>query len=136
VSSRVYPSNSFSSDPEGVFCRITEQAVSSACLVSTDEIRLERRGPARVALARQIAMYLTHVGGGISLTCVGRVYGRDRTTVAHACGLVEDRRDDPQFDRALDVLEQVVRGRALRSFEPAVAVLASDVVSGDSNYVH
>jgi hypothetical protein len=28
--------------------------------------------------------------------------------VAHACGVIEDRRDDPLFDRALDLLEWVV----------------------------
>jgi hypothetical protein len=28
--------------------------------------------------------------------------------VAHACGVIEDRRDDPMFDRALDLLEWVV----------------------------
>jgi hypothetical protein len=37
------------------------------------------------------------------------VFARDRTTVAHACGLVEDRRDDPAFDRSLDLLEGVLR---------------------------
>jgi chromosomal replication initiation ATPase DnaA len=66
------------------------------------------RGRARVALARQVAMYLAHVACGMSFTEVGQMFGRDRTTVAHACSVVEDRRDDPIFDRALELLEWVV----------------------------
>ena len=32
---------------------------------------------------------------GMSLTEVGAMFGRDRTTVAHGCFKVEYRRDDP-----------------------------------------
>jgi hypothetical protein len=63
--------------------------------------------PARAAaFARQIAMYLAHVGFGLSMAEVGRAFGRDRTTVVHACHLIEDRRDDVRFDQMLDHLEQ------------------------------
>jgi chromosomal replication initiation ATPase DnaA len=54
-------------------------------------------------------MYLAHVSCGLSLTAVGQVFARDRTTVAHACGRVEDLRDDPAFDRCLELLEGIVR---------------------------
>ncbi len=63
------------------------------------------RGRAGVALARQIAMYLAHVVGGQSLTEIGMHFRRDRTTVAHACRLIEARRDDPGFDRVVELLE-------------------------------
>lgn len=53
-------------------------------------------------------MYIAHVGCGLSLTQTGRLFDRDRTTVAHACGVIEDRRDDPMFDRVLDLLEWAV----------------------------
>jgi chromosomal replication initiation ATPase DnaA len=66
------------------------------------------RGKAPVALARQAAMYLAHIACGLSFTDVGLVFGRDRTTVAHACRVIEDRRDDPVFDRALELLEWAV----------------------------
>lgn len=66
------------------------------------------RGPAPVAKARQIAMYLAHVAGGLSLTDAGLMFGRDRTTVAHACGAVEDARDGAAFDRRIDRLERRV----------------------------
>jgi chromosomal replication initiation ATPase DnaA len=58
-----------------------------------------------VAFARQVGMYLAHVAAGLPMSEVGRLFSRNRTTVAHACAIVEDCRDDPQFDRALAILE-------------------------------
>jgi chromosomal replication initiation ATPase DnaA len=46
---------------------------------------------------------------GLSLTEVGNVFARDRTTVAYACSRIEDLRDDPRFDRSLHLLEGVLR---------------------------
>lgn len=85
-----------------------ERAVAHVFRVTIPELDRPRRGKAAVALARQVAMYLTHVGIGLSLTEVGQLFGRDRTTVAHACALVEDRRDEPSFDFAMQCLEGVV----------------------------
>lgn len=62
------------------------------------------------AKARQLAMYLMHVAMGQSLTAVGEAFGRDRTTVSYACGLIEDMRDDPAFDHDLDRLEALLVG--------------------------
>lgn len=67
------------------------------------------RGRARAALARQVAMYLGHVACGLSLTAVGRVFGRDRSTVSHACVRIEDAREAEPFDRAVAMLERSVR---------------------------
>jgi chromosomal replication initiation ATPase DnaA len=53
-------------------------------------------------------MYFAHVVCGLSLTEVGTLFARDRTTVAHACGVVEDRRDDRELDARLDHLERAV----------------------------
>ncbi len=52
-----------------------------------------------------MAMYLAHVACGLSLTEVGALFDRDRTTVAHGCGVIEDLRDDPATDRTLMNLE-------------------------------
>ena len=62
------------------------------------------------ARARQLAMYLAHVTLGRSLTQVGAVFGRDRTTVSYACALIEDLRDDPRFDDEVSELEQRIAG--------------------------
>ena len=66
------------------------------------------RSKARIALARQVAMYLCHVLLGMSLIEVGKVFGRDRTTVSHACNVVEDRRDDAGFDKVLSKIEKAL----------------------------
>tara|TARA_R110000765_G_C18548700_1_gene561964 strand:- start:103 stop:465 length:363 start_codon:yes stop_codon:yes gene_type:complete len=57
------------------------------------------------ARARQLAMYLSHVVLGRSLTEIGDAFGRDRTTVSHACAVIEDMRDDPAFDAEVTELE-------------------------------
>ncbi len=91
-----------------------EQAVVQVFGVGREDLHRLSRGRAKVALARQVAMYLAHVACGMTLTDTGRLFGRDRTTVAHACGVIEDRRDDPLFDRALDLLEWSVPALATR----------------------
>ena len=66
------------------------------------------RGPAAAAEARHLAMYLIHIGLGQTLTDTGRYFGRDRTTVAHACRRIEERRDDPALDHRLDRVEAMI----------------------------
>lgn len=101
--------------------QVIEEAVGQVFGVEGGDLRRATRGRAKVARARQVAMYLAHVACGMSLTEVGRTFARDRTTVSHACGVIEDGRDDPTFDRVLDLLEQVVhallqaRGQSWRS---------------------
>ena len=68
------------------------------------------RCQADTARARQTAMYLAHIAKGISLTAIGEAFGRDRTTVSYACSLIEDLRDDRQFDEELDRLEALLLG--------------------------
>jgi chromosomal replication initiation ATPase DnaA len=89
--------------------RIIEHTVGPAFAVGRAGLWAETRGPAAEAFARQVAMYLAHVGLGLSLSTVGRLFARDRSTVAHACALVEDRRDAAPFDRSLDLLEGAMR---------------------------
>jgi hypothetical protein len=92
---------------------IIEASVGQVFGVLAEEFESVTRGRARIAFARQIAMYLSHVACGQSLTDVGRIFARDRTTVAHACARIEDMRDDLRFDRVLDLLEAIVRHRLM-----------------------
>ena len=87
---------------------IIEFAIAVAFEIETHDLRKPTRGRADTAFARQVAMYLAHVAYGLTLSDVGRAFDRDRTTVAYACGVVEDRRDDVSIDRTLDLLETVV----------------------------
>jgi hypothetical protein len=56
-------------------------------------------------------MYLMHTSLGRTMADVGRYFGRDRTTVAHACGRIEDQRDDAGFDALVLVLEERIAAR-------------------------
>lgn len=88
--------------------RLIEPAVAAVFEVEIEELGAATRGSARTAFARQVAMYLAHVVCGLSLTEIGVLFGRDRTTVAHACGVVEDRRDEVELDWQLEHLERAV----------------------------
>lgn len=79
-----------------------EKKVSKPLLFNRSRCRVD------TARARQLAMYLTHVVLGQSLTAVGTAFGRDRSTVSYACALIEDMRDDPQFDGDVGRLEAML----------------------------
>ncbi len=88
--------------------RLTCEVVARVYNILPEALCARTRGEARVAQARQIAMYLTHITFGLSLGAVGRHFGRDRTTAAYACERVEDRRDDIRLDLMLDRLERAL----------------------------
>lgn len=75
--------------------------------VSSKELRRPGRTSQEVARVRQIAMYVTHVILRVSMRDVGRGFGRDRTTVVHACHLIEDMREDADFDQIVSMTERV-----------------------------
>lgn len=88
-------------------CRLMEAAIAAAFAVPVAELRARKRRKHSVAFARQSAMYLAHVVLGLNYSATGLLFGRDRTTAAYACQVVEDRRDDPRIDRLLQRLESV-----------------------------
>jgi hypothetical protein len=87
---------------------VIEHTVMCVFAVETRDLQQAQRVRKNVALARQTAMYLAHVACSLSLTEVGVLFDRDRTTVAHACAIVEDRRDDANFDLTLELLERAI----------------------------
>jgi chromosomal replication initiation ATPase DnaA len=88
---------------------IINAAVAATFTVPLAELHAPTRRGATVALARQSAMYLAHVAYGLNFTEVGRAFGRDRTTAAHACRLIEDRRAEAGLDTTLAELEHALR---------------------------
>ncbi len=104
-------------------CAFVMNVIANAYHIDIEALQSSKRCRAPIAFARQAAMYLAHVSCGLSLTDVGRGFSRDRTTVAHACQRVEDRRDAPETDLALDYLEAAIVewfGSARKRSEPAV----------------
>lgn len=84
------------------------ELVVRARSVSRRELLDCGRGPARVSAARQLAMYLMHVCLQRDYATIGRIFDRDRTTVAYACKTIEDQRDDSgdsSFEREVRELE-------------------------------
>ena len=89
-------------------CHFIKSLVALVFGVSVHELNAQTRLGAKIAFARQLAMYIAHVRLGMKLVDIGYLFGRDRTTVAHACRLVEDRRDEPRIDFMIDCIERAV----------------------------
>ena len=83
--------------------------VAYATGVAAQEIAAADRRATSASEARALAMYLCHTELGWPLARVGAAFGRDRTTVGHACRRVEDRRDDAVFDARVSELGVCVR---------------------------
>ncbi|HEY4193712.1 MAG TPA: helix-turn-helix domain-containing protein [Mesorhizobium sp.] len=75
--------------------------------VPSKELRKPGRTPVPVTRVRQICMYVAHVVLRLTMGDVGVGFGRDRTTVVHACQVIEDLRDDPEFDQVVSMIERV-----------------------------
>jgi len=94
------------------------QVVAEEMSVCLTKMLRRSRGFGRATKARQIAIYLAHVLLSRPQHDIAEMFGRDRTTVAHATQAVEDRRDDPRVERLIERIEhrfERVRTRTRRS---------------------
>ena len=82
------------------------QMVAVAFEMKSEDLFATHRGDARTSRARQISMYLMNTGLGSTFMDIGKFYNRDRTTVRHACAVIEELRDIPQFDDRMEAFEQ------------------------------
>ena len=94
--------------PAPVACRIVRQLALEMTALASDRPLWRRDGRRSTCHVRQIAMYVCHVVLRLSLSDIGAAFGRDRTTVSHACNVVEDRRDDASFDAFVSAIERAV----------------------------
>lgn len=95
--------------PMDLTCAIALRLAARWSGIPASEVVASRRVSRRVSTARQIGIYLAHTAAGLPLAKVAKYFGRDRTTAAHACRLIEDRRDDRKFDAELADLEDLLR---------------------------
>ena len=72
----------------------------------------QERGSRETIAVRRLAMYLTYTAFGMSLARCAVAFSRDRSTVAHACQIIEDRRDEDGFDAWVDGLETGLKSLA------------------------
>lgn len=91
-----------------LLARLINQMLASGARVSAENLLKSERGEANISRARQVAVYLMHTSLSLTYGDVSRIYGRDRTTIAHSCRVVEDLRDDPEFDAWIAELEAAV----------------------------
>ena len=89
-------------------CRVVRQLTAEMVMLVGERVPLRRDRRRSSCHVRQISMYICHVVLQISLTDIGLSFGRDRTTVSHACHVVEDRRDNPAYDDFVACVERVV----------------------------
>lgn len=100
--------------------RLAATLAAFTLAVDPEAVVTDRRGSDAAARARQVSMYLMYVTSGLSLAKVAVAFGRDRSTVAHACRQIEDRRDDPDFDAWIENLQGIFeRLYAMRERERA-----------------
>ena len=96
-------------------CKTVRKMTAELLGVTSDRIRFRRDRRRSECHVRQIAMYVCHVALRIPQADVAHGFGRDRTTVRHACSAVEDRRDDLVYDDFVAAVERL----AIAVFEPA-----------------
>ena len=84
------------------------QMVASAFDLPSEKLLRYERGNANAARARQISIYLMHTVLSFPLSKISRIYNKDRTTIGHACRVVEDLRDGSSFDCRILELEQTI----------------------------
>jgi chromosomal replication initiator protein len=90
------------------------KAVAESFQVAVDELKSRRRTQ-HIAFPRQVAMFLVRELTSLSLAEIGGFFGRDHTTVRHAC---EKIRDETERDHSLEARISLLR-RALKP-EPAL----------------
>jgi hypothetical protein len=113
---RLLPGNPMSADPfrrvdcpaVTLYCRIVQRLTVELAMMALPpgEHGMDRRRAA--SHIQQIAMYTCHVVLRIPMAEVGRAFGRHRTTVSHACQVVEDRRENKGYEQFVTMIERLV----------------------------
>ena len=98
--------------PQDWFAFTARRLVAKEFEVAESELARANRCPQPIAFARQVAMYMAHVAYQLSYQEVADAFGRERSTVAYACAVVEDARDDPEMEARLDKVERRMNGLA------------------------
>lgn len=98
-----------------IVCQTVRQLVCEMVLLASHRLPLRTARRRTGCHARQVAMYVCHVALRIPMGDVALAFGRDRTTVAHNCAVVEDHRDDAAFDDFVAAIERIV----ISVFSPA-----------------
>lgn len=99
-------------------CKVVRQMTNELLAFTAERTQMRRDLRRQQCHVRQIAMYVCHVALRIPQSDVAYAFGRDRTTVRHACAMVEDRRDSAAYDEFVAAVERL----AVSVFQPAEGV--------------
>lgn len=69
------------------------------------QLQSQTRGTSAVSRIRQFGMYIAHTMFSLTMAEVAFAFSRERTTVKYACHLIEDMREDKDFDRVVSAFE-------------------------------
>lgn len=90
-------------------CELAARMAAAEIGVTVQDVLQPSRHNRASAGARAIAMYLVHVGLGVPVREVASGFRRHRSTVAHACQRVEERREAAEWDSRITILEDGLR---------------------------
>ncbi|WP_377295729.1 helix-turn-helix domain-containing protein [Rhizobium sp. SGZ-381] len=88
-------------------CGVVRHLVGEVLMLMGDRPQMRRDRRRALIHIRQISMYVCHVSLGIPQSEIGEAFGRDRTTVGHACAVVEERRENAAFDDFVATIERI-----------------------------
>lgn len=118
ASATIIPATNISSPGVNVISKRRDELILSVCdaaidllsiLFSVDgtDLRSSTRAKKHIARIRQLGMYALNVALGMKMGDIAIGFGRDRSTVVYACHLIEDMRDEPEFDAIVCRVEAV-----------------------------
>lgn len=100
---------SLQSPPTDLAAQFVNQMIAAAFQLKAERLLKSDRGAVRVNRPRQISMYLMNTALSLKFTEIAEFYNKDRTTVSHACRVIEELRDDPEFDERIGEFEKTIR---------------------------
>lgn len=102
-----------------IVCMVVRQLTAELLGVVGDRAEARRARRRASCHVRQISMYVCHVALSMPYGEIAEAFGVDRTTVSHACHVVEDRRDDAAFDTFVSTVERLAESVCMVAGRPA-----------------
>jgi chromosomal replication initiator protein len=94
---------------------IIQRVVADYFSLLSSDIKGKKRSQ-NIVFPRQIAMYIAREITGFSTTEIGQSFGRDHTTVMHACQRIEERKQaDPTLDSTMQTLVRMIKDTNAKS---------------------
>lgn len=92
--------------PTSYVCTLARGCVAEVFGIAPLTLKNPSRGGREAAFARQVAIHLAHIVAGRRHDEVAREFDRNRSTASHHFEVLENLRDEPQFDHFLTLLEE------------------------------